>query len=491
MAIYIDDKELVAAHRAGDTEAFEELVREYRGPLFNHARRKLRCEAGAEDAVQETLVRAYRALPKFDGEYRLGPWLHRIMANVCVDEANRRKRDGIKTDNFAAQPSVRSDAPSVEEELGLELGDPRLDAALGSLSDPHREALELRFVEDLGYERVAEISGVSEQNARARVSRAKTAMRAALRGVAALPLLLAGLLKRGEKAAAAATSTSGALAASGGSATLGVTSAAAQTAPVVLPTLAEASLAASQAAPSVMPIVAKAAVGIGLAAAVLTPTSDSAVHQAVENLATGTAGVVVEEISLDSGDETAATETSAAVSNSTVDTDSGFAPIETQTPIEISSPPVQPATNDERAAAQVSSAVAPITDGLGALIESDDLILSRSGGDRYSLSGSLAVTVAGTRSVGQVTGASWIRIDGEADVDGRRRIDGFVELESETSQMLGLRIAGFGREESGNLEMGGLFRADANSLRLTQSGSFSGTLALGDTPGLTVLTFNP
>ena len=81
------------------------------------------------------------------------------------------------------------DAPSVEEELGLELDDSRIDAALGSLSDPHRQALELRFIEELGYERVAEISGVSEQNARARVSRARSAMRSSLKGVAALPVL--------------------------------------------------------------------------------------------------------------------------------------------------------------------------------------------------------------------------------------------------------------------------------------------------------------
>ena len=63
MAIYVDDRELVAAHQAGDTDAFEELVREHRSSLYGHARRKLLCDATAEDAVQETLVRAYRALP--------------------------------------------------------------------------------------------------------------------------------------------------------------------------------------------------------------------------------------------------------------------------------------------------------------------------------------------------------------------------------------------------------------------------------------------
>ena len=121
MAIYIDDRELVAAHQAGDSEAFDELVREHRSSLFGHARRKLACDDAAEDAVQETLVRAYRALPRFNGEYRLSPWLHRILANVCVDEANRRQRDGQKKDLLSAQPATRRNAPSADEELGLHL----------------------------------------------------------------------------------------------------------------------------------------------------------------------------------------------------------------------------------------------------------------------------------------------------------------------------------------------------------------------------------
>tara|TARA_Y100000590_G_scaffold130164_1_gene148694 strand:+ start:1947 stop:3422 length:1476 start_codon:yes stop_codon:yes gene_type:complete len=491
VAIYVDDKELVAAHQAGDSEAFEELVREYRVSLLSHARRKLRCDAGAEDAVQETLVRAYRALPRFNGEYRLGPWLHRIMGNVCIDELNKRQRDDVKVDRFAAQPSVRSDSPSAEEELGLEFEDSGLTAALGSLPDSYREALELRFVEDLEYDRVAEISGVSEQNARARVSRAKLAMRAALKGVAALPLLLVGLLKRGEKAAAAATSTGGAIAATGSSATVGLASAGTQTAAAVIPTLTEASLAASQAVPSVVPIVAKAAVGIGLAAAVFTPTSDSAVHQAVENLASGTVGVVVEEVSVSSGDEGSTSQTSSTTTGQLIASDSGFAPIETQTPSQDVAPQDQISAGGGETSQHATSINGSVLEGHGVFVESDNLTLSRSGGDRYGLSGSVAITVAGARSVGQVTSASWIRIDGEVDVDGSRRIDGLLEVQSSGSSMLGLRIAGFGYQESGSFEIGGLFRSESNSMGVAERGSFSGTLVVADTPGPATLTFNP
>ena len=151
-----------------------------------------------------------------------------------------------------------------------------LDAALQSLPDPHREALVLGLLMS-EYPEMASVAGVSEQNARARVSRAKSAMRLAMKGAFSLPVLLLGLMKRGEKAAAAAGST-GAVAAT---TTSSATSAMIQAVPSV-PSAAEAAVAIGSAAPTAIPVIAKAAVGIGLAAAVLTPSGDSAVHQAFD-----------------------------------------------------------------------------------------------------------------------------------------------------------------------------------------------------------------
>ena len=165
VAIYLDDAQLVAAHKAGDSEAFDELVSEHRAPLLAQARRKLFSDEAAEDALQETLIRAYRALPRFNGEYKLGPWLHRIMGNVCIDEINRRRRDGERFEKAAAQPSARTSAPGVEEELGLDIDDTNLTAALDDLPESYREALELRFIDELEYKEVASTVGVSEENA--------------------------------------------------------------------------------------------------------------------------------------------------------------------------------------------------------------------------------------------------------------------------------------------------------------------------------------
>jgi RNA polymerase sigma-70 factor (ECF subfamily) len=489
MAIYIDDRELVAAHRAGDGDAFDELVREHRSSLHRHAQRKLMCDAAAEDAVQETLVRAYRALPKFDGEYRLGPWLHRIMHNVCIDEVNRRRRDGDRIDKLAAQPNIRIDAPSVEDELDLGYDDVRLDAALRDLSDPHREALFLRFVDELDYDQVAEAAGVSEQNARARVSRARNAMKSALKGVATLPLVLTGLLKRGEKAAAAATSTGGVIASGAGSSTASAVSAAA---PSTLPIVAEATIALAQSAPTAMPVIAKAAVGIGLVAAVFTPTSDSAVHQAVQNVANGAAVVLVEDTSVISADSVnnEPVVVGSTLSDSATGTD-GFAPIETESPSDATrSSNISEVEDNNLSTAPTAASVNSFKGHSGSLM-SDNVTLTKLGGGRHGLSGSVVISVAGVQSSGSLVDSSWVRIEQETDADGRQRIDGLLEVKSNGNELISLRIAGFGLKEAGNLEIAGLFRADANSIGMTESGSFSGILVAGESSGPATLTFNP
>ncbi|WP_420437256.1 sigma-70 family RNA polymerase sigma factor [Candidatus Poriferisodalis sp.] len=281
MALRLEDRDLVLAYQAGDDEAFAELVREYRPQLLNHARRRLSCNESAEDAVQETLVRALRAMPRFNGNYLVGPWLHRILANVCIDEGNRRRREGEKTERAAVNDTALQPTPSVETELGLDLDLSELADAVEGLSEPYREALHMRFVEELSYDEMAEAAGVSEDNARARVSRARTALRSAMRVAAFVPVTLVGLLRRGERAASAVA---------GHGATAGSTAAQSSMASA-MPLLTETAPVASRAASAVanvattgVPVVAKAAVSLGLATAVITPTVDSPVHKAAERV---------------------------------------------------------------------------------------------------------------------------------------------------------------------------------------------------------------
>jgi len=446
VAIYLDDAQLVAAHKAGDSEAFDELVSEHRAPLLAQARRKLFSDEAAEDALQETLIRAYRALPRFNGEYKLGPWLHRIMSNVCIDEINRRRRDGERFEKAAAQPSARTSSPGVEEELGLDIDDTNLTTALDDLPESYREALELRFIDELEYKEVASTVGVSEENARARVSRAKTSMRNALKGVAALPIFLAGLLRRGEKAAAAATSTTGAAVTGSGITKAGLVAQAAPAASNALPAVSEA---VSTVGPVAVPAIAKAAVGIGIAAAVLTPNADGALHHVVQSVATDPGA------SLLLGSEDAEVDEITDAQLSSVEMVS-----ETQGG---SSAEVGQSDGSVSTAADIQTS--------SVVFGSSELSIEQAGAGRMRLQGAASFSWLDGQMNGTLGAASQIRMSTDLeDSEGRQRLDGLLVLEAEeAAEPIEIRIAGFATATDDTVRFTGVYRL--NSSLETQVGT--------------------
>jgi len=187
-------RDLVLAHLAGDPDAFDDIVRRYYPALLAHARRRLFDDRLAEDAVQETFLKAYRALPGFSGEYQLGAWLHRIVNNVCNDEGARRNRESYANERWAALVEPVGAGP---EEYGeRQEVRARVAAAVDKLPANYREALVLRDVMDYEYADVAVAAGISEDNARARVSRARAALRRLVEGSVALGGAFVGGFKR-------------------------------------------------------------------------------------------------------------------------------------------------------------------------------------------------------------------------------------------------------------------------------------------------------
>jgi len=247
------ERALVRRHRSGDADAFAAIVRLYYVELLTHARRRLGGDADAEDAVQETLLRAFRGLDRFGSadEWRLGAWLHRIVANVCVDQCLRRQAAARATDRLSGRTDL------IGEDFSDLLSDPvalaAVRCAVGSLPANQRQAFLLRIVEDLPYPEVAEQLGITEDNARARVQRARATLRRVLSdadsvagAMAMLPLLVVGSIRGVVRRAlrhgveSAATSSVGSNAAPGSS----VTSA---SAPATLPAATSASSAVSAA----------------------------------------------------------------------------------------------------------------------------------------------------------------------------------------------------------------------------------------------------
>jgi RNA polymerase sigma-70 factor (ECF subfamily) len=205
----LDERLLVEAHNGGDAAAFVSIVNEYSPSLYAHAMMRLGEARAAEDAVQETFLRAYRAMPRFDGEFHLRAWLHRILTNVCFDEGDRRRREVRTLDRMAA--FVDPVVPPADEVVDLDraFAQREVATALASLPEAYREALELRYVEQLSFREVADVTGVTEENARARVHRGRAALRRLISGPYAVAALFIPALRKGERAAQAALSSGG------------------------------------------------------------------------------------------------------------------------------------------------------------------------------------------------------------------------------------------------------------------------------------------
>ncbi len=151
--------------RAGDRDAFEEVVDRYGLQLLRTARLILRDEALAEDAIQETFLKAWQRIGSLRDEDP-GPWLTRIAMNESISTYRRRHRFQALTERFGR---LRSSKPEVSSEARLDLAH-----ALDQLTAEQRAALALHYYQDLSVEDTARMLKVPVDTAK---SRLKTALR--------------------------------------------------------------------------------------------------------------------------------------------------------------------------------------------------------------------------------------------------------------------------------------------------------------------------
>jgi len=166
-----DERELALRAKRGDARAYADLVRPHQEIAFRVAYLITRNGADAEDATQEGLVKAWRALGRFRADEPLRPWLLRIVAN----EARNRRRSAGRREQLtlrAASASPGEAAPSPEEAVLAAAERARLLAALEQLPGQAREVLACRFLLDLSEEETAATLGVPAGTVKSRTARA-------------------------------------------------------------------------------------------------------------------------------------------------------------------------------------------------------------------------------------------------------------------------------------------------------------------------------
>jgi RNA polymerase sigma-70 factor (ECF subfamily) len=185
-----NESDLVARLRAGDDTAYAELVRTQGGRMFAVARRLLRSDDDAADAVQEAFVSAFRAIASFEGGARLSTWLHRIVVNAALMKLRTRARrpevsieellpkffeDGHHVDEPAEwRNPVQLDAMERQETRTL------VREQIDQLPADYRTVLLLRDIEGLDTKETAEVLGVTPNAAKIRLHRARLALRTLL-----------------------------------------------------------------------------------------------------------------------------------------------------------------------------------------------------------------------------------------------------------------------------------------------------------------------
>ena len=182
------DAELLAAHVAGDPDAFGEVVRRHRDRLWAVALRTCGDPEEAADAVQDALVSALRAADRFRGDSAVTTWLHRIVVNACLDRARRRAvRPTVPLEEGTSGPdddAPRTGAAVVPVPDRTTTVEARLDvtAALARLPEAQRAALVLVDMYDVPVGEAAQILGVAEGTVKSRCSRGRAFLARLLSG---------------------------------------------------------------------------------------------------------------------------------------------------------------------------------------------------------------------------------------------------------------------------------------------------------------------
>ncbi|GAB2700538.1 RNA polymerase sigma factor SigW [Paenibacillus thermoaerophilus] len=182
MSISVEAR-LVRLAREGEREAFAELVGLYQDKLYHLAYRMLYQAQEAEDIVQETFLRVYANLHRYDETQKFSTWIFRIATNLCIDRIRKRKAnfsldaelsDGEGSDWYAMLPG---DEPTPESRLMLTETQEQIRSAIDGLPEKYRAIVILRYLHDLSLQEIGEIMGMPVTTIKTRVHRGREALR--------------------------------------------------------------------------------------------------------------------------------------------------------------------------------------------------------------------------------------------------------------------------------------------------------------------------
>lgn len=186
----MNDAELIREAQRGNHAAFEELVRQYDGPVLRLAYHMTRSEQDAQDIYQEAFLKAYRNIGSFRFECSFYTWIYRIVTNLCLDHLRRRKsrreEQSVVVDSSGGEMDLLSNISderamaNPERELERKLLGERIQEALGRLTPRERMVFELKHYQGLRLRTIGEMLNTTEETAKNTLFRATRKLRTTL-----------------------------------------------------------------------------------------------------------------------------------------------------------------------------------------------------------------------------------------------------------------------------------------------------------------------
>ena len=181
-----EDIQLVARARNGDERAFRALVQKYQRAVFSICLRMARNREEATDLSQESFIKVFGSLDRYNPEYAFSSWLFKITANLCIDHLRKRR---IKTSSMdepvdgekgEIQRQYEAPDPTPEEAFSRSEKMRKLEAGIAALPEHYRIMLILRHQEDLSYEEIADSLSIPLGTVKARIHRAREMLKGIL-----------------------------------------------------------------------------------------------------------------------------------------------------------------------------------------------------------------------------------------------------------------------------------------------------------------------
>ena len=184
----INEARLIERALAGDDQAFAELLKRYRQPLYHMIFKMVHNKEEAEDLVQEAFIKAFKALGSFNEEYAFSTWLYKIAVNNCIDYLRKKRLQTFSYDkpmemkDGALRREYADYEPTPDNRLLSAEKSRIINRAIDELPPKYRTVIVLRHREEYSYEDIAEKLNLPLGTVKARIFRAREMLKRKLKG---------------------------------------------------------------------------------------------------------------------------------------------------------------------------------------------------------------------------------------------------------------------------------------------------------------------